>query len=201
MGQDRINAKGYNKYHEKVHTENFSNIGQAIFLKSLSVVDFKNNGVCVIKGNCLARNLKNVGSLKVDKLEAKRVDSYGSLHVNSDFSADEVNILGHINVLKTLNANKIDLNLTARSSIKEINAMESITVKKHNPLKLGNKHLKSKKIKAKVVKLEHTICDLVVGDIVTIGKGCEIQEVHYSQKLIKHTSAKIKSSFKTRGAV
>ena len=133
----------------------------------------------------------------------------GALSAEGGIEAEEAYISGKIVTAGLLNAEKVVLRLEgAPSHINAIGGSE-ITIQK-NPYKTNMSRLPflgkffsstgelrvSEAIEGDVISLENTTVPLVVGRIVTIGPGCKIVRVQYSEELHLDPVAEVGTSEK-----
>jgi cytoskeletal protein CcmA (bactofilin family) len=141
-------------------------------------------GTVSVGGDCTGERMAIHGSAKIQgKCEAETFEAHGKLQINA------------------LNAGLIQISLHGNSRIEEIGG-EEIRIRKEPgidfakwlkalPLPLGNK-LSSRTIEGDIVYLEYTTADVVRGNDVTIGAGCEIGLVEYKGKLVTDPNAQVK---------
>lgn len=142
-----------------------------------------------IYGNLKAKNdsyinkAKIRGMLEIDgKLSGNFVDVKGGLMVKEDIEVEELLLMGGLESEGLLNAENISISLRYEGSkVREIGG-KKITVRKKSSFipftnHIGN--LQTSIIEGDDIYLEHTIAEIVRGNNVTIGPGCEISVVEY----------------------
>jgi cytoskeletal protein CcmA (bactofilin family) len=169
----------------------------------------KINGYAAVNGNMEASNMIINGELKVDgnisvgkiisngklvskgKILSEKIDINGELKVNDNCEAEIFNLKGVFNIDETLNADEVNVKLYGPSEIKEIggskihvqkggdNKLMGILTAIFSPLNFYKAHLKAGTIEGDEVYLEHTTAQVVRGNTVNIGDGCEIDLVEY----------------------
>ncbi|QTD40231.1 hypothetical protein [Sporosarcina sp. Te-1] len=200
MKDEKIKVKGYAKYDRDISPDTFTSVGQCI-LKSIRTNDFTNSGTCMVKGSCTTMLLKNLGSATLQRLVADQVQSSGSLQVKEYVRAKSFQAKGHVTIKEELEAQFIDLTMTTANYIRRMSGAKEITVRSHaisylNFFGFGRKCLRSERIEGEAVHLEHTIADVVIGESIFIGKGCDIKEVHYIKTLDIHPESTVGSTYR-----
>ncbi|MBB4826808.1 cytoskeletal protein CcmA (bactofilin family) [Sporosarcina luteola] len=200
MESEKIKVKGYAKYDQDISPDTFTSLGQSI-LKSIRTNDFNNSGTCMVKGSCVTKVLTNLGSATIRKLEADQIHSSGSLQVAESVKANTFQAKGHVTIKEELEAQFIHLTMTTASHVCKMSGAKEIIIRSHpvsfvNFFGLGGKRLKSRRIEGEVICLEYTVADVVIGESVTVGKGCELKEVHYTKTLDIHPDSKVGSTIK-----
>jgi cytoskeletal protein CcmA (bactofilin family) len=168
-----ISISGSTTVEGPVTAEEMTVSGSSKISDDLSCTDFKSSGSTKIIGKLQGGTIKSSGSLKVEKdCEVETFNSRGSVRINGLLSAD-----------------KVDIEVSHESFIKEIGG-EIIEVKNELSAKLlkqvvkflmqRNDCLRSNLIEGDEIYLENTKAKLVRGKNVTIGENCEIGTVEYS---------------------
>lgn len=163
---------------------------------------FKIAGSADVKGSIKGGKVKVAGRLKAADVECEYFRSSGKV-ILEKLKADEVFIelrssKCHINIIE---GNDIEVKLqeeyeedtVARIISKTLSALfECFSLE---ALEREGK-LYSSRIKGRNVYLENTVCEIVEGDFVEIGPGCEISKVVYKCDLTVHPEARVKESIK-----
>ncbi|MGH0587309.1 cytoplasmic protein [Bacillus mycoides] len=125
------------------------------------------------------------------KFSGDFVDVKGALNVKGDIEVEELLLTGGLESDGLLNAENIEISLRFEGSkVREIGG-KKITVRKKvriNPFTSHAGSLQTSIIEGDDIYLEHTIADVVRGNHVIIGPGCEISVVEY------HTSFNLKGN-------
>ncbi len=142
-------------------------------------------GVGVIHGNVKARKMNLSGKSTVKgNISADNIilEGYATIHGNCDAETFSANGAFTLNGL--LNAGDIDIRLHGSATVQEIGG-ESIHVSLANKFGLFNrfKKLSAQVIEGDEVYLEFTKADVVRGNKVSIGRGCQIGLVEYRTDL------------------
>jgi cytoskeletal protein CcmA (bactofilin family) len=186
----------------------------------------KINGYATVNGNMEANDLNINGELKVDgnisvkkitsngklvsrgKISSEEMDINGELKVNGNCEAENFNLKGVFNIEETLNADDITVKLYGPSETKEIggskihvqkggdNKLMELLTAILSPLNFYKAHLKAETIEGDDVYLEHTTAQVVRGNTVTIGEGCEIDLVEYRTDFKKTPGASVLKDMK-----
>ncbi|HZG75361.1 MAG TPA: polymer-forming cytoskeletal protein [Paenibacillus sp.] len=186
---------------------------------SLSCAAFRSNGICTVKGDIrsddrLDVNGKLTGEGVVDapriaidgqatlngRLRADRIALNGFATIRGDVEAEAFDAEGAFAIEGLLNAGTIDAKLQGRSRAGDIGC-DRIVVKRSARrdwsrllawlVPLFQPQLSARTIEGNDVELAETRADIVRGDRVAIGPGCEIGEVEYGIELTVHPEAKV----------
>lgn len=121
----------------------------------------------------------------------------GALQAEQNIEAETVRIHGGIGCDGLLNAEDIEIEIeqNAKSSIGSIGCSK-LFVERRNSHKLfrrrGNGVLTVKnEIEGDEIEIEYVVCPRVSGRCVTLGEGCEIELLQYSEKYEIHEKAKV----------
>jgi len=186
-----------------LEAENVSVTGSLFVGNNLTVNNlFKIAGSANIKGNVKGGRVKIAGKLKATDVECDYFRSSGKVILRK-LKADEVFIelhssTCHINVIE---GNDIEVRLQEEDEEDTVTRIISRALSilfecfSLETLEKEGK-LYSSKIKGKNIYLENTVCELVEGDFVEIGPGCEIDKVVYKYELIGHPESRVKESVK-----
>lgn len=180
--------------------------GSAKFNDSLKAGNLKISGSAKVEGRVEAADLKISGSFVAeDSLTAEHMETSGSLKVANDCSAEEFILTGQCKIGGLLNAGDIEIYLEGRSEIKTIGA-ERIKVamgRYGSFIKdiIGlfadqSGKLICEAIEGDEIYLENTICEVVRGGRITIGRGCQIKLVEYSDSLEILEDARVEANQK-----
>ena len=172
--------------------------------QSLSAQNIHVSGSLNIGGECIAaQDIKVSGGMKCHKnLRCTTLKVSGGIHCDADIEAESVKISGIITCSGLLNAENITIdfghtgcnigsiggsNITILStpSKNPLNRMAlfSKLVKNHDMFQV------QQAIEGDVIAIEKATTPLVVGRIVAIGTGCQIDLVQYSEEVEVHPDA------------
>lgn len=167
---------------------------------------FKTSGSTTFDGNVRAGSIKSSGSFSVhgDVAAASSFTSSGNITVHGDMEAEKIKIDGSLACAGLINAEVVDIKFGTGKDIGSIGG-NKITVRVGNDRKFadripgvanivnsvsGNMCVKSY-IEGNDILLEHVDAPRVTGRVVTIGKGCRIDLVQYSQEAIVSPKATV----------
>ena len=190
--------------------------GSCVIDGNLDCVDFKIAGSTTINRSVKGKEFKVSGSAKVNEISniefvkilgsmtcensinTKNIDIYGSLKVNGDCNSDYVKSRGAFKIEGLLSADNIDIAVTGNNYVKEIGG-QNISIKQGDGgmgiLRVllfkgyGRPQLTTEVIEGDNVDIEFTNCNIIGGKIVTIGKGCNVKRVEYTEELIINDDA------------
>lgn len=154
---------------------------------AVSTAALKVSGNCMIRGSCKAHQVNNLGSLRIQNIQADNLSSSGYLSVAQDavvgtFYADGAVKIKHLTISSSL-----EIRLSSRSSVEVISADGNIIVKPNsrlmNALMPPFRRLTCQKIEGISITLQQTTAELVCGEDIVIGPRCTIREIHYSKSL------------------
>jgi len=158
-------------------------------------------GVVQCAGEFRIDGYAKVGS----QLTCEQIGLNGFLSVKGNCSAESFESRGSFRIQGLLNAGTIDIELHSECRAREIGG-DRIFVRKSrkaNPvakllkaLTFNSEQLTAETIEGDDIQLEYTKADIVRGNHVSIGPGCEIGLVEYSGKFAQHQDAKVKDSRK-----
>lgn len=173
----------------------------------LDCIDLKINGQCNLKGNINANYVKINGNSSIDgnveskKLEingatdikgsfySENAEIYGSISIDGDCNAEFLKIEGSFKNEGLLNADELELSLHGSSQADEIGGSK-ITIKRKGKYDLfglksmifafgRGKELITQSIEGDEIYLENTKAQIVRGDTIELGPGCEIELAEY----------------------
>jgi len=182
--------------------------GSAGMAGSLTAASAQVSGSGRVDGDVtVAGELRASGSLHVGGgIKAQSAQTSGSLYVDQGIECEALNVSGAIEAGGLVNANTVDISLGGRSRLTEVGG-ERVTVKRRMSfslnlfglsLSLGAQFggLTADTIEASTVELECTRAQVVRGADVTIGAGCEIDRVEYSNTLVVEDDAVVRERIK-----
>lgn len=149
-------------------------------------------GNAQIHGDAHIKKTKVRGMMDIaGKFLGDFVDVKGALNVKGDIEVEDLSLTGGLESDGLLNAENIQISLRYEGSkVREIGG-KKITVRKKARLIPFTSHagnLQTSIIEGDDIYLERTVAEIVRGNNVTIGPGCEISVVEY------HTSFKQKGN-------
>lgn len=174
---------------------------------ALSAAELRANGSFRLDGDCVVRqDIRMNGAAHFGGVvKCTCFKSAGSVHLEKGAEAEEIHAEGHIRSNDLLNAERIELRLhDAFSRVASIGGSEicvkctktpSLLMILFRGRKVGTLEV-AESIEGEKIRLENTTAPLVVGDTVTIGKGCTIGLVQYKTALDIHPEARVEKSEK-----
>ena len=149
------------------------------------------SGAAGIDGSVSAAELKTSGAFKCKGLRGKALQVSGSVRVDGDMEADSLRIAGAVNCSGLISADELEIQINGSSHAQSIGG-SNIRILPGNGIGNGFHQFGIKKavsqsmhvaesIEGDEIYLENVSCPVVTGGRVTIGPGCSIGSVQYSQ--------------------
>ncbi|WP_339317173.1 hypothetical protein [Paenibacillus sp. FSL R10-2734] len=172
---------------EDVRTVTVDVIGHLRTQKNIATSKLKVSGDCTIGGHCKANQVNNLGSLRVQHIQADRLQSSGYLSAAQVAEVDTFHAEGAVKINRLTAGTSIEIRLGNRSTIEVMSSSGTIIVKPSSKLINALMHyfrkLTCKTIEGTSITLYRTTADLVCGENIIIGPGCSIGEIRYSKSL------------------
>lgn len=173
----------------ELHCETFNCTGTCTIFGPVRAGYFKQQGEVKVKGGWSGGELKGMGELTVDgPVRGRVIHVMGQLKARS-VEAESLTVKGVLALAELVNAEQVELRLYGPSTVKEIGGGR-IDVRRSRwmaikDLVASQKHteLTVSVIEGDDVYLEHTRADVVRGNRIHIGTGCQIGRVEYTQSL------------------
>ena len=213
---DKVSIRGEGTIDTEVECSVFNVYGTSEALENVTTGSMKVLGEAEFKGNIVAQETLVMGTMEVaGKTLLKKMKILGTLDVGGSLSGDEANIKGSISVggdveyenfessggfeIKgLLNADTIKIALRfGESSAEEIGGGKITIKRKKNsllPFVGVEGSLIAKVIEGDDIYLENTKADIVRGNMVKIGPGCQIGMVEYTKGFTENVNSSIKMS-------
>ncbi|WP_459502988.1 polymer-forming cytoskeletal protein [Bacillus sp. C1] len=174
---------GTSDVHGNVKAKNYVVYGDSEVQGSLQAEYVKVYGNAQVQGNAHVDKTKVRGMLETKgRLSGNVVDVKGALNVKEDIEVEELLLVGGLESEGLLNAEHIQITLRFEGSkVREIGG-KKISIRKKarfNPFISHTGNLQTSTIEGDDIYLEHTIAEVVRGNNITIGPGCEISVVEY----------------------
>jgi len=204
---DSVNIDGVGKIISGVEARTFQANGQLKILGDLKSNEMLCDGILGVRGNLQVSEGKINGMLTVDgTIGGEHLEVHGVWKAKKDCEIERIETEGAFFVDGLLNAGSLEVRLQGLSKANEI-GVESIRVRrppdnKWNLLRFIPKfqpELQAKVIEGDDLDLENTTAEVVRGNRVLIGPGCNIGRVEYRSELIKHPRAKVGEEMKLGG--
>ena len=148
---------------------------------NISATEFRSAGSANVGGNIRAQHIKFSASAKVKgQVEAEALEAEASIHIDGLLSADQI-------VLKLATPGDSQIGNIGGSHIQVIRqnywGLGSL-------FKIGSLYVTA--IEGDMISLENTYANVVRGEHITIGEGCHIDRVEYSQSITISPAAEVK---------
>jgi cytoskeletal protein CcmA (bactofilin family) len=162
----------------------FSNLGEVTVLHLLQANEMRLIGITKVKQQCAASQLVIYGRLLCERdFFGQEAKVHGLLHVRGNVSLTQMEMTGGIFVGGLLRCRSIliALKIDADNYVREIHSNQ-ITVKKKRALFHQGPivNFQADLIAGGDIDLEYTTARVVRGNHVTIGPGCKIDRIEYS---------------------
>ncbi|MCL6572865.1 MAG: cytoplasmic protein [Bacillus sp. (in: Bacteria)] len=198
---DSFHVYGTSEAAENVTAGSVKVYGEAEVNGDMEVQETLVMGTMMVGGKAYLKKMKILGLLEVgDKLTGDEAIIKGSIAVNGDVEYETFDSSGSFEIKGLLTADIIKIALRFGESAAEEIGGGKITVKKrkNSLLPFGKEvgSLTAKIIEGDEIFLENTKADIVRGIMVTIGSGCQIGSVEYSQEFIQNSHSTVKLSKK-----
>ena len=188
---------------EEVEVSGSCNIAQGVTAKSVSA-----SGSLSIGGDMAVEDkIKASGSLDCDgNIKCVTLRCSGSVSAGHEIAAEEIRISGAVKCAGLMNAEKIEIDMSGANLTSAVGSIGGSEIKVYNskgtkaisrmPLLKhivgGNGRLRvDELVEGDVIALENVTVPKVVGRIVAIGAGCEVELVQYSEKIEIHPDSKV----------
>ena len=174
--------------------EGFTVSGSSRFSGKIEAKNIKVSGSLNCEGDLIAReSFISSGSVECGKgAKCEHLTSSGSLKTSGDIEAEALKIDGTVNCAGLINAESIEINFDRGMSIGSIGGGK-IAILPEKALKAAKKLIPfptlsrgvnvSTSIEGDEITLECVSCPKVTGRTVTIGQGCNIDLVQYSESI------------------
>jgi cytoskeletal protein CcmA (bactofilin family) len=215
---DKISIRGEGTIVNDVESSTLHVYGTSEAAENLKTGSVKIIGEAEVKGNMEAQETLIMGTMMVGgKAHLKKIKIFGLLEVGERLTGDEANIKGSISVngdveyetfdssgafeikgLLTADTIKVGLRF-GQSSAEEIGGGKITVKKRSNSLLPFGKEvgsLSAKVIEGDDIYLENTKAEIVRGNKVKIGPGCQIGVVEYRNDFTHDPKATIKTTTK-----
>ncbi len=177
--------------------------GSCSVIGSLQANKFSISGSGKVGGNVKGEDFTISGSGNVDgKINATDVKLYGSVSVGQGIEGEIITIKGAIKTPGMINGDEVNIELNGGGEVDEIGATKVRVSKAYTNMNVVGKlicklfsqnygYLNVKTIEADEIYLENTVADVVRGGKITIGEGCKIKRIEYSESLEKTNSESV----------
>ncbi|AWB43814.1 hypothetical protein DCC85_05965 [Paenibacillus sp. CAA11] len=181
---------------EDIHHISIDVIGCLLVHGHVFTGKLKVQGDCSIKKQLHAREVHNLGSLRLHRIKAGQILSSGYLAIKEQADAEEIWVDGAVRGNRLFASRTIELCLGSTCRAEQIKAGQSIIVKPSsrmlNTLMQPFRRLTCHTLKSPHINLYHTHAKLVEGEDIVIGPGCKIENIRYSRSLTIHPKSCVK---------
>lgn len=218
---ESFKISGSGKVEGAITTNEFRISGSGKVTQDLKCIDGGISGSGTVQGSVYANRFKISGSGKVGgnfkgenftisgggtvrgRISSTNVDIHGGVRVEQGIEGEIININGSIITQGMVNGDEVNIGLNGSCEIEEIGASrvrvsEELNIRNSIALqwliKLFSRnhgYLRVKTIEADEVYLENTIAEVVRGEKIIIGKGCNIKRIEYRNSFEKIDSNSI----------
>lgn len=155
---------------------------------------FSAMGVAEVTGDVLAGTVSINGESEFGGiLSAQRIKVRGVMTTAGDCTAEEFISMGSFTVAGLLSADKVQITLYGPCEAGEIGGA-NIQVRRGGWRRFNNHDLRATLVEGDDIHLENTKADVVRGQNIVIGPGCEIGVVEYSGELTELRGAAVGES-------
>ena len=183
-------------------SESLKTAGAASFTGNISAKTISSSGTLSCDGDTTAEGkISCAGSAKISgNVKCEQISVGGSMKLAKDLEAEKISVQGSIECDGLMNAEEIDIKAQGRVSLGSVGGSKiNISVRKAKrffaSLSIFSGVVKNAVVKTSVegdeIFLEYVNCPRVTGRIVTIGDGCKIDLVQYSETIEISPTAKI----------
>ncbi|MED4228204.1 cytoplasmic protein [Neobacillus cucumis] len=192
---------GTSEARENVKTGSVKIMGEADVKGNLAAAETLVMGTMIVGRNASLKKIKILGLLEVgEKLSGDVATIKGSISVKGDVEYETFDSSGGFDIKGLLTADKVKIALRfGQSSAEEIGGGQIIVKRKKNSiLPFGKEEgtLTAKVIEGDDIYLENTTAEVVRGNTVKIGPGCQIGLIEYTTELKNDLSSTIKTKTK-----
>ncbi|HBU83384.1 MAG TPA: hypothetical protein DEF35_17340 [Paenibacillus sp.] len=196
-----LNVNGTLKMHGALSAESATINGMCTLNGPLNSSRVRVDGLTTINGDLHSPELEVNGKCTVrGRVNGERIDIGGVIDIEGDVQCESLNVQGNIKISGFLNAGTVEIRLHTSSSAKEIGG-ERIDIRRKEQTGFwksiglgGIPSFKTSLIEGDEIVLEDTEADIVRGNKVHIGRGCNVRVVEYSGELEVDPDAKVGSS-------
>lgn len=188
---EKIKSAGDLTANEEVEVENMTIFGDALFKKLIKGSKVSTFGDLESLSTVEVKDLSVYGEVKGKVFNTEKFTVNGDIEAADEINADFLQINGAIEGVGSMNIGSGNFNLAGNSKVNEIFCQE-LKVNAGNSTYTGilsglisqsNGKLFAELIEGDEIFLENTICDIVRGKNIQIGKGSKIRRVEYQNTL------------------
>ncbi len=182
---EQIRVSGSGHFEGNVKADRFAGSGSFAVDGNLQAKECKCSGAGRIGGAVRVAELHVSGSMKIEgSVKGGEIHLSGGGRFGSDVEAERFRSSGSLNISGLLNADKVEIAFGDNCRVREIGGEQIIvTLGSCGFLGFGRGILQTESIEGDEIYLEATHAGVVRGKRVTIGPGCRIDHVEYSESL------------------
>lgn len=198
-----IRVSGSARFQGEVKAKEITVSGSGKFTGRVEADVLVTSGSCGIDGDAEVKELRSSGAQRIGgSLRGHYVRVSGLLNVQHDVESDVFTSSGRFEIGGLLSADRVEIKLVGDSRVREIGG-ENVDIRASSSLSFGFSlgqgfrfgiaigTLTVAEIEGDRVHLEATTADVVRGKAVTIGPGCHIGRVEYTEAVEVHPEAKV----------
>jgi len=196
---NKVKIVGEGKISGGIECQYLRCVGTSEIIGSVKAETLSVQGVADIRGQLAVQSAKVYGETKVDgSIAGNTVELRGNTIVKGNCEAEQLSLDGQFAIDGLLNGGTVKLRIHDECRAAEIGG-GTIRVGKLGKLTFlrmmfktpASPRLTADTIEGDDIYLEHTHADIVRGNRVTIGPGCQIKTVEYKTEYNQHKHAKV----------
>lgn len=195
-----VRVTGDAKFFGEVSCERFSLTGTAHVKGDLGIRSMSYTGDVKVDGSMRGGSLKGTGGLQLQRdFRGEELRMTGKLAASGAVEAERIDLRGALETSSLVNADEVIIRMHGPSRAKEI-AGGTVTIRRSRGQILkgllrsaSRSGLEAALIEGDTLYLEYVRAEIVRGNTVRLGPGCDIGRVEYRHTLEKHASSKIGS--------
>lgn len=199
---NELKVNGAGKCLGSVRADSVTVNGAGTFDGPIQAGEMVVNGSADIHAGVGAGRLKVAGTCAIDGgVAAREIDLRGDIRVGANIEADSLTGEGRFTVNGMLNAGNIDLRIHGRSAVSEIGCERMVLRVPEGITAIfsafTDRRLTVDTIEGDELELINTTAKVVRGARVTLGEGCQVDLVEYTDVLQKLAGAQVREERKT----
>lgn len=197
---NNVQIDGMTTVNGDIECQTFISNGKSTVNGNINANSLSIKGLSKIEGNIQATKMQIDGSVKLDgNLKGEQINLNGMVNIDGDCEAEEFLADGGFTIDGLLNAGHINIKLRGKCRIEEIGGENIVVTKEKSGTSfniIGSIfpiHLITDSIEGNKIQLEFTKAEIVRGNEIIIGPGCEIETVEYKSSLYIDDTAKVET--------
>lgn len=182
---DKVTVRGSGRLYGEITCDAFTASGSVKGESILCTERFKTSGRAAFSGKINAKSVRASGTLACgsDLVAKEEVSVSGTLRVGGNTEAARVHVTGSMQCTGALLAEHVELQADSAMHAHRVRGAQILMKRKRVSIFLKRGVSVTEAIEGDTLILEHVTCPRVTGRAVTIGKGCKIDLVQYSEKI------------------